>query len=50
MIAGGHSIVDSEPKFGLFVTGWIHPNEIIGNAGAREGDYLVLTKKFETGV
>ena len=44
-IAGGHSIVDSEPKFGLFVTGLIHPEKIIDNSGAKVGDYLVLTKE-----
>ncbi|MBL6856453.1 MAG: selenide, water dikinase SelD [Rhodobacteraceae bacterium] len=49
-IAGGHSIVDSEPKFGLFVTGLIHPDKIIDNSGAKVGDYLVLTKKIGTGV
>ena len=49
-IAGGHSIVDSEPKFGLFVTGLVHPDKIIDNTGARAGDYLVLTKKIGTGV
>ena len=49
-IAGGHSIVDNEPKFGLFVTGLLHPEKIIHNAGARAGDYLVLTKKIGTGV
>ena len=49
-IAGGHSIVDSEPKFGLFVTGLVHPDKIIDNSGARAGDYLVLTKKIGTGV
>ena len=49
-IAGGHSIVDSEPKFGLFVTGLLCPDKIIDNAGARAGDYLVLTKKIGTGV
>ena len=49
-IAGGHSIVDSEPKFGLFVTGLVHPEKIIDNTGAKVGDYLVLTKKIGTGV
>jgi len=49
-IAGGHSIVDSEPKFGLFVTGLLHPGKIIDNAGARADDYLVLTKKIGTGI
>ena len=42
-IAGGHSIVDTEPKFGLFVTGLVHPDKIIDNTGVKEGDYLVLT-------
>jgi selenide,water dikinase len=49
-IAGGHSIVDTEPKFGLFVTGLVHPDKIIDNTGVKEGDYLVLTKKIGTGV
>jgi len=49
-IAGGHSIVDSEPKFGLFVTGLVNPEKIIDNTGAKDGDYLVLTKKIGTGV
>jgi selenide,water dikinase len=45
-ISGGHSIVDEEPKFGLFVTGTIHPDRIVSNAG----DALVLTKPIGTGV
>ncbi|CAN5831457.1 selenide, water dikinase SelD [soil metagenome] len=49
-ISGGHSIIDEEPKFGLFVTGTIHPNRIVSNAGARPGDVLVLTKPIGTGV
>ena len=49
-IAGGHSIVDNEPKFGLFVTGLVHPDKIINNTSAKVGDYLVLTKKIGTGV
>ncbi|MBZ0149242.1 MAG: selenide, water dikinase SelD [Pseudorhodoplanes sp.] len=49
-IAGGHSIVDDEPKFGLFVTGLVHPDAIVTNAGARPGDFLVLTKPIGTGV
>ena len=49
-IAGGHSIVDREPKFGLFVNGLVHPDKIVDNAGAQIGDYLVLTKKIGTGV
>ncbi len=49
-IVGGHSIVDNEPKFGLFVTGLVHPKNIISNAGASPGDFLVLTKKIGTGI
>jgi selenide,water dikinase len=49
-IAGGHSIVDDEPKFGLFVTGLVHPKHIVSNAGAEPGDVLVLTKPLGTGV
>ena len=49
-IAGGHSIVDKEPKFGLFVTGLVHPDRIVRNDGARTGDVLVLTKPIGTGV
>lgn len=50
MIAGGHSIVDDEPKFGLFVTGLVHPARVVTLAGARPGDVLVLTKRLGTGV
>ncbi len=49
-ISGGHSIVDEEPKFGLFVTGTVHPDRIISNSGARPGDILVLTKRIGTGI
>ena len=50
VIAGGHSIIDKEPKFGLFVTGLSHPKAIVTNAGGRPGDVLVLTKPLGTGV
>jgi selenide,water dikinase len=40
-ISGNHSIVDEEPKFGLFVTGPVHPQRVISNAGLRPGDALV---------
>jgi hypothetical protein len=43
-ISGGHSIVDEEPKFGLFVTGLVHPEKIVSNAGLRPDDILVLTQ------
>ena len=49
-ISGGHSIVDQEPKFGLFVTGLIDPRKVVTNAGARAGDALVLTKPIGTGI
>ena len=49
-LAGGHSIDDREPKYGLAVTGVIHPGEIVANRGARPGDLLVLTKPIGTGL
>lgn len=49
-ISGGHSIVDQEPKFGLFVTGLVDPRKVVTNAGARAGDLLVLTKPLGTGI
>jgi selenide,water dikinase len=49
-ISGGHSIIDEEPKFGLFVTGTVHPQRIVTNDGAKAGDRLVLTKPIGTGV
>ena len=49
-IAGGHSVDDNEPKYGLAVTGVVHPDRILTNCGAREGDALVLTKPLGTGV
>ncbi len=49
-ILGGHSIDDHEPKYGLAVTGTIHPDRVIRNRGGRPGDRLVLTKSLGTGV
>ncbi|HET9150099.1 MAG TPA: selenide, water dikinase SelD [Gemmatimonadales bacterium] len=49
-ILGGHSIDDAEPKFGLAVTGEVHPDRMLTNAGARPGDLLVLTKPLGTGI
>jgi selenide,water dikinase len=49
-LVGGHSIDDPEPKFGLAVTGVVDPRRMLTNAGAREGDTLVLTKPLGTGV
>lgn len=50
IIAGGHTIQDNEPKYGLAVTGLVHPERIIKNAGARPGDALILTKPLGTGI
>jgi selenide,water dikinase len=49
-LLGGHSVSDSEVKFGYAVTGTIHPDRIKTNAGARPGDAVVLTKRLGTGV
>jgi selenide,water dikinase len=48
-IVGGHSIDDPEPKYGLSVTGTVHPADLLTNAGARAGDVLVLTKPLGVG-
>jgi len=50
VLAGGHSIDDDEPKYGLSVTGTVHPDRIWTNTGARPGDVLVLTKPVGSGV
>jgi len=49
-ILGGHSIDDHEPKYGLAVTGTVHPDRVLRNRGGRPGDRLVLTKPLGTGV
>ena len=49
-LVGGHSIDDPEPKYGLAVTGTVHPDELLTNAGGRPGDRLVLTKPLGAGV
>ncbi|MFC5603422.1 selenide, water dikinase SelD [Sporosarcina koreensis] len=49
-LVGGHSIDDQEPKFGLAVTGTVHPDNIRTNAGAKAGDKLVLTKPIGVGI
>ncbi len=48
-IAGGHTIQDKEPKYGLAVTGLVHPDRIFAKGGAQAGDRLVLTKPLGTG-
>ncbi len=49
-LAGGHSVEDEEPKYGLAVTGVVHPDRILTNIGTRQGDALVLTKPLGSGV
>ena len=49
-VVGGHSIDDDEPKYGLSVFGTVHPDKIVRNAGARDGDVLVYTKRIGTGI
>lgn len=50
VMVGGHTIDDDEPKYGLSVTGTVHPSKILTNAGAQSGDALILTKAIGTGV
>ena len=50
VIVGGHSIIDEEIKYGLSVTGTVHPDRILRNIGGREGDVLILTKPLGTGI
>ena len=50
IIAGGHTVTDPEPKYGLCVTGMVDPAQIMSKGGARPGDRLILTKPLGTGV
>jgi selenide,water dikinase len=50
VLVGGHSIDDQEPKFGLSVTGTVHPDKIWTNSGAKPGDALILTKPIGVGI
>ena len=50
LLVGGHSVEDPELKYGLSVTGTVHPDRVITNAGAQPGDRLILTKPLGTGV
>jgi selenide,water dikinase len=50
VIVGGHSIIDEEIKYGMAITGVIHPDRVIRNVGIQEGDTLVLTKALGTGI
>jgi selenide, water dikinase len=49
-LCGGHSVDDEEPKYGLAVTGIVHPQSILTNTGVQSGDVLILTKPIGTGV
>jgi selenium donor protein len=49
-ILGGHTVEDTEPKFGMVVTGVVHPDKVITNSGAKPGDALILTKPIGTGI
>jgi selenide, water dikinase len=49
-LVGGHSVEDDEPKYGLCVTGTIHPEKVLTNRGAQPGDRLILTKPLGSGV
>jgi selenide,water dikinase len=50
LITGGHSILDEEPKYGLAVTGFVHPDKVLTNSGAKVGDVLLFTKPIGIGV
>lgn len=50
VLVGGHTVTDKEVKYGLSVTGYVHPDQVLANAGAQPGDVLVLTKPIGTGI
>ncbi len=50
LITGGHTIEDKEPKYGLSVTGFVHPQRLLRNSAAKEGDVLILTKPLGVGI
>ena len=50
LITGGHSILDDEPKYGLAVTGFVHPDRVLTNSGAKPGDVILFTKPIGIGV
>jgi len=50
LLIGGHTVSDNEIKYGLAVTGTVHPSKVVTNAGARPGDILILTKAIGTGI
>lgn len=50
VLVGGHSVQDDEPKYGLCVSGFVHPDKIFKNYGCKPGDVLILTKQIGTGI
>ena len=50
VLVGGHSVQDEEPKYGLCVTGFVHPKKIFKNYGCQPGDVLILTKQIGSGI
>ena len=50
VVLGGHTVTDNEVKFGVSVTGHVHPDKVLTNGGAKPGDVLILTKPIGTGV
>src|SRR5207237_7014435 len=50
VVVGGHSIIDQELKYGMAVTGVVHPDRVIRNVGVEPGDVLVLTTRLGTGI
>lgn len=50
LVTGGHSVFDSEPKYGMSVTGFVHPDRILRNCGVQQGDVLLLTKPLGIGI
>lgn len=50
ILVGGHTVSDDEPKYGLSVAGFVHPNKVMTNNNAKPGDILVLTKPLGTGI
>jgi len=50
LLVGGHTVEDKEPKYGLAVTGTVHPDRVVKNGGARPGDRLILTKPLGVGI
>ena len=50
VLVGGHSVQDDEPKYGLCVSGFVHPDKIFKNYGCKQGDVLILTKQIGNGI